>query len=65
MITTELKSSDEWLKDPRIQNETGKVLSITDHDGWRHDDGVHMDTPIHFEDFQKRFSESTVCSRNA
>lgn len=33
---------------------------ILDPDGWRHDDGVTMDTPITGEDFMNRLGECTV-----
>lgn len=46
------KSAHEWLKD-----ETVKVI---DADGWRRDDGVTMDTPISYTEFQKRLVHCTV-----
>lgn len=47
------KSAHEWLKE--IPNTT-----ILDADGWRYDDGVTLDTPIKWSDFQKRLNESTI-----
>jgi len=47
------KSSNEWLK------ECQDVV-LLDPDGWRQNDGVDMDTPIKWSDFQYRLSLSTV-----
>ncbi len=47
------KSAHEWLK-------TIPHITIYDADGWRHEDGVTMDTPISWKEFQKRLNESTV-----
>lgn len=48
------KSSNEWLK------ECPDVLHILDPDGWRQNDGVDMETPIKWSDFQNRLSCSTI-----
>jgi len=47
------KPAWEWLKEvPHI--------SILDHDGWRHDDGVTLENKITREDFNYRLSQCTV-----
>jgi hypothetical protein len=46
------KSANEWLK-----SESVKIL---DPDGWRWDDGVTLDTPISYSEFQKRLVHCTV-----
>lgn len=46
------KSAHEWLKDENV--------TILDPDGWRYDDGVTMDTPISYKEFQKRLVQCTV-----
>jgi hypothetical protein len=46
------KTAYEWLK------ITGR--EIIDPDGWRRNDGVTMDTPITWSDFQGRLCESTI-----
>lgn len=46
------KSAHEWLKDESVR--------MLDPDGWRYDDGVTMDTPISYKEFQKRLVQSTV-----
>ena len=33
---------------------------VLDPDGWRDDDGVDLDTPISYEEFQRRLMECTV-----
>lgn len=55
----ELKTAHEWVA---LQNkkDTTEVITITDPDGWRRDDGVTIDTPITLEDFQDRLAFSTV-----
>lgn len=35
-------------------------VHIMDPDGWRHGDGVDLDTPITFDDFKNRLGESTA-----
>ena len=46
------KSANEWVKStPYI---------IMDPDGWRQDDGVTLDTPITWKEFQTRLNMSTV-----
>lgn len=54
------KSAYEWLKDPEVQDRPGMAMSICDPDGWRHDDGVTMETAITFDDFIERLAQSTV-----
>lgn len=49
------KSAHEWLKD--------ETLTVIDPDGWRWDDGVTMDTPISYKEFQKRLVQCTVLGR--
>jgi phospholipase C len=34
--------------------------TILDPDGWRENDGVTMDTPIKWSDFQRRLNKSTL-----
>jgi len=51
------KSSNEWLK------ECADVV-LLDPDGWRQNDGVDMDTPIKWADFQYRLSLSTIMCKN-
>lgn len=46
------KPAHEWLKEENIE--------LLDPDGWRQDDGVDLDTPIKWSDFQQRLSKSTV-----
>jgi hypothetical protein len=46
------KSAHEWLKD--------ETVTMMDPDGWRYDDGVTMDTPISYSEFQKRLVHCTV-----
>ena len=46
------KTAHEWLKEENIQ--------LLDPDGWRQDDGVTLDTPIKWNDFQQRLSVSTI-----
>lgn len=48
------KSSNEWLK------ECPEVIRIIDPDGWRMNDGVDMETPITWSDFQYRLNISTI-----
>lgn len=47
------KSAYEWL-------ETIPDVQMMDPDGWRQNDGVDMDTPIKWSDFQKRLNMSTI-----
>lgn len=47
------KSTHEWMK-------TMPDITIMDPDGWRYGDGVTMDTPITWKEFQKRLNESTI-----
>ena len=47
------KSANEWLK-------TMPDVQMIDPDGWRQNDGVDMDTPIKWSDFQKRLNISTI-----
>lgn len=47
------KSAHEWL-------ETMPFVRVMDPDGWREDDGVTMDTPIKWSDFQRRLNMSTL-----
>ena len=54
------KSAKEWLNDPRVQDTPGKVFTILDDDGWRHADGVTLDDPVTWEDFNVRLGQSTV-----
>jgi hypothetical protein len=35
-------------------------VQMMDPDGWRQNDGVDMDTPIKWSDFQKRLNISTI-----
>jgi hypothetical protein len=60
-----LKTAQEWLDEMNAQNPNGRVTTIVDADGWRHDDGVWMDTPITLEDFQERLGQCTVMEMNA
>lgn len=46
------KSAHEWLKD--------EVVTVLDADGWRDNDGVTMDTPISYKEFQQRLVRCTV-----
>jgi len=46
------KSAYEWLK--------GETVTVLDADGWRDNDGVTMDTPISYKEFQKRLVRCTV-----
>ena len=47
------KTAHEWLKEmPEIK--------MYDPDGWRDNDGVTMDTPIKWKDFQERLNRSTI-----
>jgi len=46
------KSAHEWLKD--------EAVTMMDPDGWRYDDGVTLDTPISYSEFQKRLVHCTV-----
>lgn len=46
------KSAHEWLKD--------ETVTVIDPDGWRWDDGVTMETPIPYIEFQKRLMQCTV-----
>jgi len=46
------KSAHEWLKD--------EAVTMMDPDGWRWNDGVTMDTPISYSEFQKRLVHCTV-----
>lgn len=46
------KSAYEWLKDESVV--------LLDPDGWRHDDGVTLDSLISYKEFQRRLAESTV-----
>ena len=48
------KTSHEWLK------ETPEVVRIVNPNGWEWDDGVTMDTPIKWSDFNNRLNQSTV-----
>lgn len=48
------KTSHEWLA------EAYAGILIYDPDGWRQGDGVTLDTPITFSDFQYRLNLSTV-----
>jgi hypothetical protein len=48
------KSSNEWLE------KYSKDVIILDPDGWRQNDGVDMETPIKWADFQHRLSMSTI-----
>ena len=52
------KTAYEWIEELR----PGEV--IYDPDGWRYDDGVALETPITEQDFNRRYSESTILSRN-
>lgn len=47
------KSAHEWLKieDPQLR--------ILDPDGWRHNDGVTMETKISYKDFLQRLKQCT------
>lgn len=49
------KSAHEWLENMDIM--------IIDPDGWRYDDGVTMDTPISWKEFQERLNISTVVGK--
>jgi hypothetical protein len=51
------KSANEWLK-------TMPDIAISDPDGWRHDDGIDMNTPIKWSDFQNRLNQSTILFKN-
>lgn len=52
------KTAQEWIEYlPDYKN-----FVIYDPDGWRHDDGVTLETKITYKDFLTRFSESTVLS---
>jgi hypothetical protein len=46
------KSAHEWLKD--------ETVTIINPDDWRYDDGVTLDTPISYSEFQKRLVHCTV-----
>lgn len=46
------KPAHEWLKDENIE--------LLNPDGWQQDDGVTLDTPIKWSDFQQRLSKSTI-----
>ncbi len=46
------KPATEWLKEDSIQ--------MIDPDGWREDDGVTLDTPIKYSEFQRRLNLSTI-----
>lgn len=46
------KSAYEWLKDEKV--------TVLDPDGWRWNDGVTMDSPISYKEFQKRLVHCTV-----
>jgi hypothetical protein len=46
------KSAHEWLKD--------EAVTMMDPDGWRYNDGVTLDTPISYKEFQKRLVHCTV-----
>jgi hypothetical protein len=48
------KTAHEWLK------ETPEVIRIVNPNGWAWDDGVTMDTPIKWSDFNNRLNHSTV-----
>jgi len=49
------KSANEWLK-------TMPDVQMMNPDGWRQNDGVDMDTPIKWSDFQYRLNLSTILS---
>ena len=47
------KTANEWLNDmPSIR--------IVNPNGWNENDGVTMDTPIKWLDFQQRLNRSTI-----
>lgn len=48
------KTSQEWLK------ETPEVIRIVNPIGWQWDEGVTMDTPMKWVDFNNRLNHSTV-----
>lgn len=47
------KSAHEWLE------TTMPNTILMDPDGWRYDDGVTLDTPITYSEFNKRINVST------
>lgn len=47
------KTAHEWLKEE-------KDIQILDPEGWKKDDGVTLDTPIKWSDFQQRLYMSTI-----
>ena len=51
------KTAHEWLK------EMPEVIRIVSDDGWAWDDGVTMDTPIKWSDFNNRLNHSTIIAR--
>ena len=59
-----VQSAHEWVKSSIIQNHPRYILDIHDPDGWRHNDGVTMDTPISLQDFLVRFRQCTLLSRS-
>lgn len=52
------KSSHEWLK------ETPEIVRIVSPDGWELDDGVTMDSPIKWADFQNRLNHLTILANH-
>jgi hypothetical protein len=48
------KTAHEWL-------ETMPDIRLLDPDGWRWNDGVTLDTPIKWSDFNNRLNHSTIC----
>ncbi len=50
------KPATEWLEEENIQ--------MIDPDGWREDDGVTLDTPIKYSEFQRRLNLSTIINKN-
>lgn len=49
-----MKTAHEWLK------ETPEIVRIVNPNGWQWDDGVTMDTPIKWSDFNNRLNHSTI-----
>ena len=47
------KTAYEWL-------ETMPDIKMLDPDGWRENDGITMDTPIKWSEFQRRLNMSTI-----
>lgn len=60
-----LRSAHEWLTLKNKEAGENKATSIYDPDGWRHNDGITMDTAITLEEFDTRLKECTHLIKNA